>query len=246
MASPRVRGFLQWNACIFPCAFQRKSWNWNGWSTRTEYMYIYRIVCTRTRQNHDLLAPTIHVLNVLNSEMSVSGSTHRPQLSLYSRQRIRQLLSGGLSCSQVVEAMRKEGISTCRQTVWRLERHIKTYGTIEPLPKSGRITDSALMTIENAMSQDDETTAKELVTVLQTTGVSISKFTALKARRLLGWTSRGTAYCQSIRARNREKRLHWAQENLGAGFEDVIWSDETTVQMETHRRFCCRKIGQKP
>ena len=117
--------------------------------------------------------------------------------------------------------MRKEGISTCRQTVWRLERHIKTYGTIEPLPKSGRptkITDSALMTIENAMSQDDETTAKELVIVLQTTGVSISKFTALKARHLLGWTSRGNAYCQSIRARNREKRLHWAQENLRMSF----------------------------
>ena len=27
---------------------------------------------------------------------------------------------------------------------------------------------------------------------------------------------------------------------------DVIWSDETTVQLETHKRYCCRKKGQKP
>ena len=49
-----------------------------------------------------------------------------------------------------------------------------------------------------------------------------------------------------IRAANREKRYRWALENLGAGFDDVIWSDETSVQMEPHRRFCCRKKGQKP
>ena len=29
-------------------------------------------------------------------------------------------------------------------------------------------------------------------------------------------------------------------------FDDVIWSDECTVQMETHRRFCCRKKGEPP
>ena len=25
-----------------------------------------------------------------------------------------------------------------------------------------------------------------------------------------------------------------------------MWSDETSVQLETHRRFCCRKFRQKP
>ena len=29
-------------------------------------------------------------------------------------------------------------------------------------------------------------------------------------------------------------------------FKDVIYTDETTVQMETHRRTCCYKRGQKP
>ena len=35
-------------------------------------------------------------------------------------------------------------------------------------------------------------------------------------------------------------------QNLGKTFDDVIWSDETSVQMETHRRFQCYKRGQKP
>ena len=96
------------------------------------------------------------------------------------------------------------------------------------------------------MSEDDEKTTKEQVAALRTDGINLSEFTALKAHRQLGWTSRGTTYCQLIRAPNREKRLRWAQENVAETFEDVIWSDETSVQMETHRRFCCRKKGQKP
>ena len=94
--------------------------------------------------------------------------------------------------------------------------------------------------------QDDETTAKELVTSLRGAGVSISASTALKGRHLLGWISRGTAYCQLVHTQNQEKRFLWAQEYLGANFNDVIWTDETSVQMETHQRFCCRKNGQNP
>ena len=147
-----------------------------------------------------------------------------------------------------METLKKEGINTSRQTVWRLDRHIHTHGTIMPLPKSGRptkLTDAVLKTINDAMMQDDKTTAKELVSALRATGDFVSKFTALKGRRSFGWISRGSAYCQLIRAANRKKRYRWALENFGAGFDDVIWSDETSVQMEPHCRFC-RKKSQKP
>ena len=180
-----------------------------------------------------------------NASRGTCSSTLRrqhPRLSMYARERIRQLLSGGSTCAEVVTALRQDGNHTCRQTVWRLERYINEHGTIKPLPKSGRPTD---VTLHAAMMQDDETTAKKLVTSLRGSGVSISMSTALKGRRLLGWTSRGTAYCQLVRAQNREKRLLWAQEYLGTNFDDVIWTDETSIQMETHRRFCCRKNGQK-
>ena len=173
----------------------------------------------------------------------------RPRLFTYAKERIRQLTSKDATVVQIVEALELDGITTCRQTVWRIQRHIKEYGTINPLPKSGhptKLSNNVLQSIENTMQEDDETTAKQLVTTLTEKGMSLCLTTALKGRRLLGWTRRGTAYCQLIRAPNRIKRLEWAQQNLGASFEDVIWSDETSVQMESHRRFHCYKKGCKP
>ena len=45
---------------------------------------------------------------------------------------------------------------------------------------------------------------------------------------------------------NKEKRPAWAIKNKDMFWEDVIYTDETTVQIETHRRTCCYKKGQKP
>ena len=55
----------------------------------------------------------------------------------------------------------------------------------------------------------------------------------------------GTKYSQMIREVNKEKRLKWAKENLDMTFQDVIYTDETTVQIETHR-CTCYKWGYKP
>ena len=99
------------------------------------------------------------------------------------------------------------------------------------------------------MQSDNETTVKELALLIRSEfGYWISLRTVLKGRKLLGWTSRGAAYCQLIRQQNKEKRLRWARENLHDDFADIVWSDETAEQLETHRRFCCRKKGkdQKP
>ena len=174
----------------------------------------------------------------------------RPRLSLYGRQRAQQLFAKQYSIAEVLKELSEEGITPCRQTLWRLRKHIADHGTINPLPKSGRpskLTPQVLQSIENRMQQDDETTGQELVSFLQREeNVSVSVRTARRGRKQLGWTSRGTAYCQLIRQGNRVKRLEWAQENLNANFENVIWTDETTVQLESHRRFCCKKKGQKP
>ena len=56
-----------------------------------------------------------------------------------------------------------------------------------------------------------------------------------------------SAYCQVIREANKVKRLEWAIENktaaLNDGFKDVMWTDKCSIQVETLRRFCCRKRG---
>ena len=53
--------------------------------------------------------------------------------------------------------------------------------------------------------------------------------------------------CQMQKDRqNKSKRLTWALENRNDNFDDVIWTDETNVQMETHRRFNYRKRTHTP
>ena len=167
---------------------------------------------------------------------------------MYARQRAQQLFAKQCSIAEVLEELREEGITPCRQTLWLLRKHIVDHRIINPLPKSGRptkLTPRILQSIENPMQQDDETTGQELVSFLQREeGVNVSVRTARRGRQWLGWTSRCTAYCQLICEGNRAKRLEWARENLGACFENVIWSDETTVQLESHRRFSCKKGGK--
>ena len=96
------------------------------------------------------------------------------------------------------------------------------------------------------MQSDDETTAHQLHGLLVKEGYSISIRTILRCRKSLGWTFRGSAYCQLIRDVNKAKRLEWALKYKEDDFENVIYTDECTVQLESHRRFCCRKKGQAP
>ena len=45
--------------------------------------------------------------------------------------------------------------------------------------------------------------------------------------------------------KNKEKRLEWERTYLHDNFDYVIWSDETTVQLVTHRCHCYQKLGEK-
>ena len=104
--------------------------------------------------------------------------------------------------------------------------------------------------IDERMKNDDKTRAKELGQALTSEGHAVSKSIILRCRWRLGWTYRGSAYCQLIRETNKEKRLWWAtqycEEAMGDGFQDVLWTDECTVQLEAHRRFCSRRKGEPP
>ena len=104
--------------------------------------------------------------------------------------------------------------------------------------------------VEEQMEKDDETTAVQLHSMLSSCGISISLSTIIRSCNRLGWTFRGSKYCQLIREANKIKRFIWVFENfsehLDGGFENVIWTDETTVQLESHRRHSCRKRGEQP
>lgn len=72
--------------------------------------------------------------------------------------------------------------------------------------------------------------------------VSIS--TIKNVRKRLGWICKRTRYCALISEVNQEKRYKWCKEHIDSGdlaFKDVIWTDECSVQLESHRKVVFHK-----
>ena len=171
----------------------------------------------------------------------------------YTKQRIVFYLNLGLSSYSIAEELRREGCGTTRQGIAKFVKRYRERQTIARKPGSGhptKITEEVLTIVEDAMQCDDETTAVQLHSISSEKGVNISLNTILHSRKQLGWTFRGSAYCQLIREENKHKRLEWARKHVDDAvndeFKNVIWTDETSLQVESHRRFCCRKVGQRP
>ena len=62
-------------------------------------------------------------------------------------------------------------------------------------------------------------------------------------RKNLGWVASRPKYSQLIREANKEKRLVWCKERLedNESFEDVVFSDECSVEQVSHGRLCFRR-----
>ena len=168
--------------------------------------------------------------------------------STYTKLRIVHYQSKGYKPYTIANFMKEnDGISASRYGVAKFLKVYQSTGTIGRRAGSGRmssITWKIKELAEEKMKEDDETTATQLHYMLLDNGITISLRTVLRCRTILGWTFRGSAYCQLIRQVNKEKRLLWAQQHTTEAFDDVIFTDETTVQLENHRRFCCRKEGE--
>ena len=169
--------------------------------------------------------------------------------SSYKRQRIMHHYQQGLTALLICKQLQEEGLTSTRQGIRKFLNKYEKTGTIVRTPGSGR--PSSIMAdmkalVEQQMRRDDETTAAQLHALLAREGYSISMRMVLRCRTDLGWTFRGSSYCQLIRRENTQKRLVWAWQHLTDDFENVIWTDECTVQMESYHRFCCRKRGEAP
>lgn len=122
-------------------------------------------------------------------------------------------------------------------------------GSIDRRPGSGgisKVTSLVKEFVGEQMQRDDETTTNQLYQMLVEKGVTVSLRTILRCWKSLGWKFHGSTYCQLIRETNKVKRLEWCHEHKDDSFNDVVWTDESTVQPETPRRFCCHKKGQVP
>ena len=173
-------------------------------------------------------------------------------LSSYAKLRILVLYSNGHRAPKIAKILKEEGIRISRVSVWKFISRYQQTGCVARKEGSGRRTKmntQVMALVEEQMNSDDETTAFQLHKLLNERGIVISIWTVLRCRKSLGWTFRGSAYCQLIRVANKQARLDWAKQYIDEcedGFLNVIWSDESTIQLETHKRFCCRKKGCRP
>ena len=196
---------------------------------------------------------TLHILIVhVNYACHISFARNNMVLSTYEKQRILYYHRDRLLPSQILSALKVEGIVTTRQTIARFIKRFIATASIARKQGSGRpskITERVIELVEKRMREDDETTAVQLHVLLTACDISISLSTIVRSRSQLGWTFRGSKYCQLIRTVNKSKRFQWVYlnylEHLNNGFENVIWSDETTVQLESHRRHSYRKKGEQ-
>lgn len=76
-------------------------------------------------------------------------------------------------------------------------------------------------------------------------GVHLSTATIKRARKKLGWRKCGPRYCQIAREANRVARLAFAQQCLdnNEDFDNVIFTDESTIWLERHGKVYFRKEG---
>ena len=181
-----------------------------------------------------------------------SRKNKRMPYSDYLRRRILIHHLKGLTAAAIADALSDEGLRATRQGITKFLRRVEETGSLERQPGSGRpsrLTPQMLALVEAQMRRDDETTVEQLVALLRHNGYKVFSSTVLRSRSSLGWTFRGSAYCQMIREANKAKWLHFAREYLHEaedGFCDVVYTDETSIQLESHRRFCCRKRGEQP
>ena len=169
--------------------------------------------------------------------------------SEYTKLRILHFHTQGYRPPAIQKCLNAEGIAVSWRGVAKFIKRFFSRGTIARQPGSGRktkITEEVRKVVEEQMRRDDETTASQLHVLLTRSGYNLDLRTILRCRTSLGWTFRGSAYCQLIREVNKQKRLEFAQNNRNDIFTNVIFTDECSVQLESHRKWCCRKQGEPP
>ena len=124
-------------------------------------------------------------------------------LTLYAKQRILQHYSeGSRSSTRIVKLLKEEGICISRVSVWKFLCNFNETNCISRKEGSGRptkITPQVKIFVEEAMKEDDKTTAVQLHKKLTDNGFSISISTILRCRNELGWTFRGKHFnCMEI------------------------------------------------
>lgn len=174
-----------------------------------------------------------------------------PRLTIEARKRVVALKERGYTVKEIIKRLEQEEVNVSRTALFKLLRKYREHGCVADRPKAGlprKLKEEQYLYIDNAMADNDELTARQLRTLLEDRWpeTKVSLTTIKRARRDLGWIATRPKYCQLIRDANKSKRLLWCKERLEEKeqFEDVVWTDECSVQQDSHGRLCFRRVKQ--
>ena len=173
---------------------------------------------------------------------------------MYVRQRIISLHHKGVCAKQIqrtllADGIKADGIKTYTRTVRDCINRHRESGSIVDKKRSGRpskFLPHHLRFIDSLYEDDDELTAVDIQRILQETqNLSVSVSALKRIRKKLQWVQTGARYCQLMRVPNRQKRLDFCREALANNdtFDNVIFTDECSIQLDTHSRITFRKKG---
>ena len=145
-------------------------------------------------------------------------------------------------------------IANLYRTIQRLVAKYRSTGSVADLPRkrsrAKRLTEEHAIFIDNSIADNDELSAADLRSLLtkkwpELKDVSLS--TIKRCRKELGWVATAPRYCQLIREQNKQKRLEWCWKCVKDDdhFENVIFSDESTVALEKHGKLTFRRRNQQ-
>ena len=170
------------------------------------------------------------------------------RLDVQTRARVIRLKEEGYTYKRIRERLLEEGTSVPVKSLYLLVAKYKRTKSVLDMPRAAILKilrDEHYREIDKALSENDEMTSRQLRTMLirKWPNLSMSISTVERARRELGWVVTTPKYCQLIREQNKQKRLEWCQKMIDTNeqFNDVMFTDESSVQLETHRKRCYRK-----
>lgn len=131
-----------------------------------------------------------------------------------------------------------------------IKRYEETGKTIdrERIGRTKLLTREHYIAIDSFMDEDSELTTPRLRDKLieKFPGFNVSERTIARGREELGWVHQSVKYGQLVRDNNKKTRLEWAKKLIEdeENFDDVIFTDESTFQVEYHARRAYRRVGE--
>ncbi len=124
-----------------------------------------------------------------------------------------------------------------KSTVGAIIRKWKTYKTTDNLPRSGaprKISPRGVKMITRTVSKNPRTTRGDLVNDLQRARTKVTKATISNTLRRQGLKSCSARRVPLLKPVHVQARLKFAREHLDdpeEDWENVIWSDETKIEL---------------